>query len=139
MVSPYNLIRVIPCYPWRNTILVLGGYKLPGKDLTPWPKIQTGRIGTMPELGRMSDWLARASTIFSSAAERAKKLLLMSDGTHSFFLKNLLWMRTMASINACNSDHRAGFSDVLPTGTDPQEVATPFPIDQGDIMRRYTA
>jgi hypothetical protein len=98
--------------------------------LKPWPKIQTGMLVTTPELGRMSDWLAKASALFGKA-------LLGYDGSHSLFLKNLLLFRTRASVNACNSDYCAGFSDMLDAETDPGNVHTPFPIDKDDLKKRY--
>lgn len=108
------------------------------KQLRPWTKIQTGSLASMPELGRASDWYAKAA-LYSPNGYYGQEIEIKkyNDGNHSVLLRLWLYNRLRASIAAHNSEHLAAFSELLPEGTDPADALTPFPIDVKDLRQRY--
>jgi hypothetical protein len=103
-------------------------------NLRPHPKIQTGYIGTLPEIGRMSDWAAKASAYNQT---KPTNPFFQNDGTHSIFLKNVFFQRVLATLSAINSVKKAGFADKLPNNPE-KEIKSPYPIEKKSL-KKYLA
>jgi hypothetical protein len=108
-------------------------------NLRPHPKIQTGYIGTLPEIGRMSDWAAKASAYNQT---KPTNPFFQNDGTHSIFLKNVFFQRVLAMLSAINSVKKAGFADKLQVKRNKEnqeiELKTPYPIEKKSL-KKYLA